>query len=90
MDQEIIISSLSTKMKLVRVENDYTQDTMASVLGISKKTLVQIEKKRLYANWTTIVALCALFRDSEIIRNTLGGNVLEVIKNAAHKKADSI
>ncbi|WP_442785807.1 helix-turn-helix transcriptional regulator [Lentibacillus sp. Marseille-P4043] len=85
MDQKSIIHSLSAKIKLIRVENDYTQDRMAAVLGISKKTLVQIEKKRTCANWTTIVALCALFSGSEIIQFTLGKNVLDVVKIAAHK-----
>lgn len=84
MDQKEIICSLSAKIKLVRVENEYTQDRMATILGISKKTLVQIEKKRSVANWTTVVALCALFRQSEIIRNTLGSNALDVLEDAAH------
>ncbi|WP_404452880.1 helix-turn-helix domain-containing protein [Virgibacillus necropolis] len=84
MDQVNVIDKLSSKVKLVRVEYDYTQDQMAAVLGISKKTLVQIEKSRIKANWTTIVALCALFRSSEIIQNVIGEDVIECIETIAH------
>jgi DNA-binding XRE family transcriptional regulator len=46
MDKEAIIQILSEHFKLVRTEFDYHQDEMATILGISKKTLVQIEKGR--------------------------------------------
>lgn len=89
MDKEELIDSLSPKIKLIRVEKNYTQDQMATILGISKKTLVQIEKGRMKGNWTTIVALCALFRDSEILQNTLGEeDVVEVIETVAHFTVD--
>lgn len=39
MDKEKIISIVTEKFKLVRTENNYTQDKMAEVLGISKKHL---------------------------------------------------
>lgn len=90
MDQNRVIDKLSAKVKLIRVENDYTQDRMATVLGISKKSLVQIEKRRVNANWTTTVALCALFRNSEVIQHTMGGDVLTILDTAAHTEADSI
>ena len=84
MDKQQIIETLSRKLKLVRVERGYTQDRMAEVLGISKKTLVQIEKNRTLAGWTNVVALCALFRDSQVIQSVLGGDPLEVIETIAH------
>ncbi|MEH7382802.1 helix-turn-helix domain-containing protein [Bacillus sp. JJ1533] len=80
MDKEQLTQMISEKMKLVRIEKGYTQDKMAEVLGISKKTLVQIEKGRIQAGWTCIVAVCALFRDSEIIQTTLGGDPVDVIE----------
>ncbi|WP_053219360.1 helix-turn-helix transcriptional regulator [Virgibacillus senegalensis] len=88
MDKKILSNQISSKIKLVRVEQNYTQDRMASILGISKKTLVQIEKGRTIANWTTTVAICALFRNSEVIRNLLGGDVLEVIETIAHTSVE--
>ena len=86
MNKQKMIEILSSKMKLVRVEKDYTQEEMADVLGLSKKTLVQIEKDRMLASWTTVVALCALFRDSQVIHSVLGSDPLEVIETIAHKQ----
>ncbi|WP_077619221.1 helix-turn-helix domain-containing protein [Bacillus sinesaloumensis] len=80
MEKEHIIKLLSEKMKLIRIEKGYTQDKMAEILGISKKTLVQIEKGRIQAGWTCVVALCALFRDSEIIQTTLGEDPIDVME----------
>src|SRR5690606_38700285 len=80
MDKEQIIRMISAKMKLIRNEKGYSQDKMAEILGISKKTLVQIEKGRIQASWTTVVAVCALFRDSQIIQTALGGDPLDIIE----------
>lgn len=88
MDQQTIVEQLSSKLKLVRVEKGYTQDRMAGILGISKKTLVQIEKGRTQAGWTTMVTMCALFRDSEVIQNTLGADPIEVMETIAHEHVD--
>jgi DNA-binding XRE family transcriptional regulator len=42
---------LSNLVIHVRIEAGYTQDTMAQTIGLSKKTLVQIEKERVLPNW---------------------------------------
>ncbi len=88
MKKNEIIEILSQKIKIIRVEMDYSQDHMAEILGISKKTLIQIEKGRIKAGWTVIVALCALFRESEIIQNMLGEDPLEVLQLVAHQNHD--
>ena len=80
MDKQTFTDLLQTKFKMVRIEAGYTQDTMAQTIGLSKKTLVQIEKERVLPNWTTCVSLCALFRDSEVLQTTLGGDPLEVVQ----------
>ena len=85
MTKEQLITILSKKMKLVRTEAGYTQLRMAEVLGLSKKTLVQIEKYRVEANWTTVSAMCALFRNSEVLQATLGSEPLEIIETVAHE-----
>ena len=46
MTRETFISEMDRHVKLVRTEYGFTQDVMAKVLGISKKTLVEIEKGR--------------------------------------------
>lgn len=86
MNKEDVIYIVSKKVKLIRHERGYTQDKMAEVLGISKKTLVQIEKDRTPATWTCVIAICALFRDSKIIESALGADPIEVIEVLAHDK----
>ena len=44
MDRQSFTDLIQTKFKMVRIEAGYTQDTMAQTIGLSKKTLVQIEK----------------------------------------------
>ncbi|WP_406565370.1 helix-turn-helix domain-containing protein [Bacillus solitudinis] len=46
MEQKAVIELISDKLKLIRTEQGFTQDKMAEFLGISKKTLVQIERKK--------------------------------------------
>jgi len=89
MDKEQIMNLISTKIKLVRVESGYTQDKMADILGISKKTLIQIEKGRVNASWAIVVATCAMFNESEVLQSTLGNDPLEVIATIAHDRIDS-
>lgn len=79
MNREQFIKIISDKMKLVRTEMNYTQDRMAEVLGISKKTLIQIEKGRIQAGWTPTVAFCALFRESGVLQSVLGNDPMEVL-----------
>lgn len=85
MDKEQVIKLISSKMKLIRTEMGYTQFKMAEVLGMSKKTLVQIEKGRTQAGWTNVIAVCALFRSSEILQSVLGSDPLEIIELIAHE-----
>lgn len=89
MDKNQIVKALTNKIKLVRTEANYSQDKMAEVLGMSKKTLVQIEKGRTEAGWSTVVTLCALFRHSEILQASLGSDPLEVLEVIAHETITS-
>ncbi len=77
-DQLIIM--VSQKMRLLRNEYHFTQEKMADIIGISKKTLVQIEKDRMLASWTVVIAICGLFRESDILKMTLGDDPIEIIE----------
>ena len=77
------INVASEKLKLIRIESDYTQDKMAEVLGISKKTLVQIEKGRSTLGWAGAVTLCTIFRNSEVLEMTFGGDAQDIILSLA-------
>lgn len=74
---------VSEKLRLIRTEAGYTQDKMADIIGLSKKTLVQIEKGRVLANWSTVVSICALFRETETVQFLFGNEPLEVLETVA-------
>ncbi|WP_026574426.1 helix-turn-helix transcriptional regulator [Bacillus sp. UNC438CL73TsuS30] len=88
MTREDIIKLVSEKLRLIRTEAGYTQDKMAEIIGVSKKTLVQIEKGRVLANWSTVVAICALFRETETVQFLFGNEPLEVLETVAREGID--
>ena len=75
------INMVDEKVRLIRTEKGYTQDKMAEILGISKKTLVQVEKERSSLGWTVAIAVCVIFKDSEILELTFGGDVENIIRS---------
>ena len=85
MDREEYIGKLNEKLKLIRNERGFTQDRMAEAIGISKKTLIQIEKGRASLGWTAAVAVSSIFKDSEILQMTFGGDPQEIIFSLAFK-----
>ncbi len=76
---------VSKKIRLLRSEYNFSQDKMAEVLGISKKTLIQIEKERSKASWTLVMAICGLFRESEILKMILGEDPIELVETIVFK-----
>ena len=83
MTKNDFIQNINQKVKLIRTENDYTQDKMAEILGISKKTLVEIEKGRSSFTWSGAIAVALLFNQSQIIQMTFGDDPLDMIKTIA-------
>jgi DNA-binding XRE family transcriptional regulator len=78
-DRAEFIAICDSEVKLVRVEHGFSQEKMASVLGLSKKTLVEIEKGRRTLGWMGAVALCAIFVDSEVLSGVFGGSPTDII-----------
>jgi len=83
MTREEFVSIVDEKIKLIRNEKGYTQDKMAEILGISKKTLVQVEKRRSSLGWAHAVVLCTIFRDSEVLQMAFGGDPQDIILTIA-------
>lgn len=79
MNRTEFIEKLDERAKLIRIEYHFNQEQMAYILGISKKTLVEIEKGRSSLGWTGAVALCTLFSKSEILSGALGGEPTDII-----------
>ena len=83
MDRHEFIREMDIHLKLVRTEYGYTQEMMASILGLSKKTLVEIEKGRSSLGWMGAVAFVSLFSDSRILSSLLGGEASDMVKAIA-------
>lgn len=83
MTKDAFIQEMNQQVKLVRTEYALTQEAMAKALGLSKKTLVEIEKGRSSLGWTGAVALCAIFSGSRVLSGLLGGEAGEMIQALA-------
>ncbi|MGD7045179.1 helix-turn-helix transcriptional regulator [Jeotgalibacillus proteolyticus] len=86
MTKQELIELIASKLKLIRIEADFTHDRMAQVIGVSKKTLVQIEQGRLLPSWSTVIIICALFREQDSLINAIGGDALELADHLAREE----
>ncbi len=88
MTQEEFTQVIDEKIKLIRTEYGLTQDKMAIILGISKKTLIEVEKRRKSAGWTVAVAIAGIFSDSAVLRDALGGDVTDLLLAIAFNETE--
>ena len=79
MTKDEFIITINHQVKLVRTEYGLTQETMAKALGLSKKTLVEIEKGRSSLGWMGAVAFCSIFSASQVLSGTLGGEAEDMV-----------
>ncbi|MBQ8390280.1 MAG: helix-turn-helix domain-containing protein [Oscillibacter sp.] len=79
MTKEQFIQEMDRMVKLVRTEYGFTQEAMAKALGLSKKTLVEIEKGRSSLGWMGSVAFSAIFSGSQVLSAVLGGEAEDLV-----------
>ena len=79
MTKDEFVLEMDRQVKLVRTEYGFTQDVMAKILGLSKKTLVEIEKGRSSLGWMGAVAFSTLFADSRVLSGLLGGEASDMV-----------
>ena len=89
MERAEFISIMNSKIKLIRTEFDLTQEKMADAVGISKKTLVEIEKGRNSLSWSAAVAAAVIFADSSILADAFGGETSDLVKVIALNGLDA-
>ena len=89
MKREEFIKAVSSKLKLIRTEYGITQEAMSEMLGISKKTLVEIEKGRNSLSWSAAVAAAVIFADSGILADAFGGETSDLVKVIALQGLDA-
>ena len=90
MNKEQFIDKCNEIEKLIRTEFSYSQEKMSEILGISKKTLVEIEKGRSSLGWTGSIALCTLFSDSKVLSSTFGGEPSDIIQALAFSHTERV
>lgn len=88
MDREKFIEMCDLSLKPVRNEFSFSQEKMAVILGISKKTLVEIEKGRASLGWAGSVVLCYLFEESLVLSGVFGGRQREIMMYLAFDGAE--
>ncbi|ABZ83916.1 helix-turn-helix domain protein [Heliomicrobium modesticaldum Ice1] len=71
---------VSEKLREIRTEADLTQDKMAESIGISKKTLVDVEKGRKTLGFTAAALTALLFRRGETVQSLFGDMTIDVIE----------
>jgi len=79
MNRNEFIKKCNEKLKLIRTEYNFTQEKTAQILGLSKKTIVEIEKGRTSLGWAGSIALCTVFGNSEILSVVFGGKPTDII-----------
>lgn len=89
MERAEFISIMNSKIKLIRTEFDLTQEKMAEAIGLSKKTLVEIEKGRNSLSWSAAVAAAVIFADSGILADAFGGETSDLVKVIALQGMDA-
>ena len=90
MTKEQFTKIMDEHLKLVRTEYGLTQEKMAVALGISKKTLVEIEKGRRSLGWTGAVACGVIFGQSSVLQNDFGGGIEELAASLALEQLQPI
>jgi len=79
MNKDEFITKCNDMLKLIRTEYNFSQEKMAHILGLSKKTVVEIEKGRSSLGWGGSVTLCTIFSSSLILAAVFGGNPADII-----------
>jgi len=88
MSKKEFIQRMSEQCKLIRAEYGFSQDKMAAILGLSKKSLVETEKGRRQLSWNEAVCLASIFSQSSVLQNEFGGEVSDMIKALAFENTE--
>jgi DNA-binding XRE family transcriptional regulator len=81
MTKEKLTDVTSQALRLIRNEYHLSQDVFSEMIGITKKTLVQIEKDRAKASWSVVIAVNMLFKDSQILKMQLNDDPSLVLRS---------
>lgn len=86
MTKKTVQEMISKLLLKIRQEQGLSQEVMADAIGVSKKTYIQLEKQRVMIGWSETVCVCTIFQNSEIISETFGEDVSEILQVVALQK----
>lgn len=70
-NKEELMNVLAGNIKVLRNKLQLTQAELASKIGISRQTLINIENKKRDMTWGTFVALICVFKEDEGTRDLM-------------------
>ncbi|MFK5884105.1 MAG: hypothetical protein QM489_07205 [Candidatus Izemoplasma sp.] len=70
----------------IRLEYNLSQTVMANMIGVSKKTYIQLEKQRIILKWSEAVTISTIFKDSKTIVNVFGDDIISIIHLISFEK----
>ena len=70
----------------IRKERGMTLEEMALTIGLSKKTLIQIEKERSLLKWAEAVTFVSIFNEHDIVKSIFGDEVIDIVQSIAIQK----
>ena len=88
MNKKDFCVQMNNILKLVRTESGLTQEKMAGILGISKKSYVESEKGRRLLAWNEAALCAAIFYNSSVMQNSFGGDARELMEVLAFECTD--
>lgn len=67
-----LIGKISARLKELRRKLNLKQDELATILGISKNTIVNVERKdEKYYSWPVVMSIVFLFTHTDVIKEVL-------------------
>lgn len=70
----------------LRKNENMTLEEMALTIGLSKKTLIQIEKNRSLLKWPEAVTTVSIFNETDLVKSIFGDEILDIIQAIAIQK----
>jgi DNA-binding XRE family transcriptional regulator len=85
-----LIKMVSSELIKIRKECKLTQDELAEILGISKNTIVNVEKNNKELSWAVVMSLIMLFNQTTSIQSIVGkdNSAMELITKCAFLDKD--
>ncbi len=86
MNKTDFCNKTQTILEDLRKDQGMTLEEMALTIGLSKKTLIQIEKQRSKLKWAEAVTFVSIFNEHNLVKSIFGDEVTEIIQAIAIQK----